>query len=206
MDPSLKVTPTTCTPGRVQWRCSDATGSSTAVLLCFKQWMTSWRGRKLWSTLHVAFAPPPPQVRYLPTDQSFNADNLEVSIVLNGEEVTWSPTPAVNASLNGNLLGTIRVSYCFLQSLGLFHNVIIAWHVLYCIAPNLEGQKFFITDWPFTNFMKVINALSNHINLFEKLEYCHCPVHSAAHCPVVAFRWVASVEWCMCHISLCLCK
>jgi len=65
----------------------------------------------------------PPEVRYLPDNQSFSADNLEVSIVLNGEEVMWSPTPAVNASLNGNLLGTIRVSYCFLQSLGLFHNM-----------------------------------------------------------------------------------
>ena len=42
---------------------------------------------------------------------TFSADNLEVSITLNGKIVTWKPTPAVNTTLNGNLLGTIRVSY-----------------------------------------------------------------------------------------------
>ena len=42
---------------------------------------------------------------------TFSADNLEVSITLNGKTVTWKPTPAVNTTLNGNLLGTIRVSY-----------------------------------------------------------------------------------------------
>ena len=45
---------------------------------------------------------------------TFSADNLEVSITLNGKTVTWKPTPAVNTTLNGNLLGTIRVSYFLL--------------------------------------------------------------------------------------------
>ena len=35
--------------------------------------------------------------------------------MLNGEEATWSPVPAVNTTLNGNLLGTIRVSYWVFQ-------------------------------------------------------------------------------------------
>jgi len=32
----------------------------------------------------------------------------------------WSPVPAINATLNGNLLGTIRVSNHFIQSWGNF--------------------------------------------------------------------------------------
>lgn len=55
-------------------------------------------------------------MRYLPSSTTFNADNLEVSITLNGETVTWNPTPAVNTTLNGNLLGTIRVSYFLYRS------------------------------------------------------------------------------------------
>ena len=50
------------------------------------------------------------KVRYLPSSQAFSADNLEVSIVMKGKTVVWRPTPAVNATLNGNLLGTVRVS------------------------------------------------------------------------------------------------
>ena len=50
------------------------------------------------------------QVRYTPTGQTFTAANLEVSVQLNEETVTWVPEPAVTASLHGNLLGTIRVS------------------------------------------------------------------------------------------------
>lgn len=49
------------------------------------------------------------KVRYLPSSQVFSADNLEVSIVVKGKTVVWRPTPAVNATLNGNLLGTVRV-------------------------------------------------------------------------------------------------
>lgn len=51
------------------------------------------------------------QVRYTPTGQTFTAANLEVSVQLNRETVTWVPEPAVTASLRGNLLGTIRVSW-----------------------------------------------------------------------------------------------
>ena len=52
------------------------------------------------------------QVRYLTSSaDSFNQDNLEVSIQLNGKTVTWKPTPASQESLGGNLKGTIRVSY-----------------------------------------------------------------------------------------------
>ena len=49
------------------------------------------------------------QVRFLPNNVSFNQHNLQVSIQLNGEEKEWSPMPALNTTLNGNLLGTIRV-------------------------------------------------------------------------------------------------
>ena len=50
------------------------------------------------------------QVHYLSqSTESFNSDNLEVSIQLNGATVTWKPTPAVQDSLGGNLKGTIRV-------------------------------------------------------------------------------------------------
>ena len=50
------------------------------------------------------------QVRYLSdSTESFNSDNLEVSIQLSGTVVTWKPTPAVQDSLEGNLKGTIRV-------------------------------------------------------------------------------------------------
>ena len=49
------------------------------------------------------------QVRYLPDQFTFNNKNLEVSIQLNGNTVVWQPIPGVNATLNGNLLGTIRV-------------------------------------------------------------------------------------------------
>lgn len=49
------------------------------------------------------------QVRYLPDQFTFNNKNLEVSIQLNGNTVVWQPTPGANATLNGNLLGTVRV-------------------------------------------------------------------------------------------------
>ena len=49
------------------------------------------------------------QVRHLPNNQTFNEGNLEVSTELHGKTVTWRPTPAATATLNGNLLGTIRV-------------------------------------------------------------------------------------------------
>ncbi|KAL5486960.1 hypothetical protein EMCRGX_G019505 [Ephydatia muelleri] len=48
------------------------------------------------------------QVRYLPDQFTFNNKNLEVSIQLNGNTVVWQPTPGANATLNGNLLGTVR--------------------------------------------------------------------------------------------------
>ena len=47
-----------------------------------------------------------PQVRHLPNNQTFNEGNLEVSTELHG---TWRPTPATATTLDGNLLGTIRV-------------------------------------------------------------------------------------------------
>ena len=59
--------------------------------------------------MNVQF-PPAPQIRYLPNGQTFNAGNLQVSLQLNGKTVTWSPGSTANTSLNGNLLGTIRVS------------------------------------------------------------------------------------------------
>ena len=49
------------------------------------------------------------QVRQLPNNQTFNEGNLEVSTELHGKTVTWRPTPAATTTLNGNLLGTIRV-------------------------------------------------------------------------------------------------
>lgn len=49
------------------------------------------------------------QVRHLPNNQTFNEGNLEVSTELHGKTVTWRPTPAATTTLNGNLLGTIRV-------------------------------------------------------------------------------------------------
>ena len=49
------------------------------------------------------------QVRYLPNNLTFNGDNLEVLTELRGKTVTWRPAPAATATLNGNLLGTIRV-------------------------------------------------------------------------------------------------
>ena len=49
------------------------------------------------------------QVRYLPSNVTFSAANLEVSLMLGGKPVVWRPVPGVNATLNGNLLGTLRV-------------------------------------------------------------------------------------------------
>ena len=49
------------------------------------------------------------QVRHLPNNQTFNEGNLEVSTELHGKTVTWRPTPAATTTLDGNLLGTIRV-------------------------------------------------------------------------------------------------
>jgi alpha-glucosidase len=48
------------------------------------------------------------KVRYTPTGHTFTAANLEASVQLNGETVTWAPEPAATAGLRGNLLGTIR--------------------------------------------------------------------------------------------------
>ena len=49
------------------------------------------------------------QVRHLLNNQTFNEGNLEVSTELHGKTVTWRPTPAATTTLDGNLLGTIRV-------------------------------------------------------------------------------------------------
>ena len=49
------------------------------------------------------------QVRHFPNNQTFNEGNLEVSTELHGKTVTWRPTPATTTTLDGNLLGTIRV-------------------------------------------------------------------------------------------------
>ena len=43
-------------------------------------------------------------------NNSFNADNLQVMIQFNGSTTTWSPQPTFNRTLDGNLLGTLRVS------------------------------------------------------------------------------------------------
>ena len=55
------------------------------------------------------YSPNPLQVRHLPNNQTFNEGNLEVSTELHGKAVTWRPTPATTTTLDGNLLGTIRV-------------------------------------------------------------------------------------------------
>ena len=49
------------------------------------------------------------QVRYLSSEVSFNYNNLEVSIQLNGKVISWKPIPANQENLDGNLKGTIRV-------------------------------------------------------------------------------------------------
>ena len=41
---------------------------------------------------------------------SFNANNLQVMIQFNGNTAMWSPQPTFNRTLDGNLLGTLRVS------------------------------------------------------------------------------------------------
>ena len=68
------------------------------------------------------------QVRYLgPSVESFNSDNLEVSIQLNGATVTWKPTPAIQNTLGGNLKGTIRVRIVLLQ---FTRESVLQWHGL----------------------------------------------------------------------------
>ena len=49
------------------------------------------------------------KVRYKPNNQSFTAANLQVSLAVDGETITWAPVPGVDSSLAGNLLGTVRV-------------------------------------------------------------------------------------------------
>ena len=50
------------------------------------------------------------QVRYLSiAADTFNGNNLKVSIQVNGKEVTWSPVTASQENAKDNLLGTLRV-------------------------------------------------------------------------------------------------
>ena len=53
------------------------------------------------------------QIHYLPNGETFTSANLKVSLQLNGETVVWTPLPALDMSLQGNLLGTVRVSEHF---------------------------------------------------------------------------------------------
>ena len=53
------------------------------------------------------------QISYMADGNSFNEDNLMVTLKnfkVNGQTKVWFPKPTVNATLEGNLLGTIRVS------------------------------------------------------------------------------------------------
>jgi len=50
------------------------------------------------------------QVNYKPDDSAFTADNLQVMVKFNGNTTVWSPYPTFNRTLDGNLMGTIRVS------------------------------------------------------------------------------------------------
>ena len=51
------------------------------------------------------------QVEYLPSDETFSADNLRVTVTLSdGSTKKWSPQPANSTTeYDGNLLGTVRV-------------------------------------------------------------------------------------------------
>lgn len=61
---------------------------------------------------------PPPdhplQLRYS-TDATttFNSSNLQVSFMLDGYTVTWTPQPATQQTISGNLYGTFRVGGTF---------------------------------------------------------------------------------------------
>lgn len=49
------------------------------------------------------------ELRYLTTsNETFNQTNLVVSMMLNGNKVSWSPLPTWNRTIGGNLLGTFR--------------------------------------------------------------------------------------------------
>jgi len=50
------------------------------------------------------------QVNYKPDDSAFTADNLQVMVQFNGNTSVWSPQPTFNRTLDGNLMGTIRVT------------------------------------------------------------------------------------------------
>ena len=43
-------------------------------------------------------------------NNSFNANNLQAMVQFNGNMTMWSPQPTFNRTLDGNLLGTLRVS------------------------------------------------------------------------------------------------
>ena len=49
-------------------------------------------------------------MNYKPDDSAFTGDNIQVVVKFNGNTTMWFPQPAINQTLDGNLMGTIRVS------------------------------------------------------------------------------------------------
>ncbi|XP_065915296.1 alpha-xylosidase BoGH31A-like isoform X1 [Dysidea avara] len=47
-------------------------------------------------------------VNYKPDDSAFTGDNIQVVVKFNGNTTMWFPQPAINQTLDGNLMGTIR--------------------------------------------------------------------------------------------------
>ena len=49
------------------------------------------------------------QINYKMENTSFNANNLQAAVQFNDNITVWSPQPTFNRTLDGNLLGTLRV-------------------------------------------------------------------------------------------------
>jgi hypothetical protein len=97
-------------------------------------------------------------VRYQPNNKSFTAANLQVSLEVNGETVTWSPVPGVDSSLAGNLLGTIRTLDgvhgsidldCYTQTRGDLHCQLgLVSTDGYVVVDDTHHPQFDDSSWP----------------------------------------------------------
>jgi hypothetical protein len=133
------------------------------------------------------------KVRYLPNGKSFTTANLQVSLQLNGQTVSWAPEPTWNRTLGGNLLGTIRTLDgvngsidldCYTQSRGDLHCQLgLVSRDGYVVVDDTHHPQFDNSSWPWVANTSYPQPSSSDCSAVppEQVWACpYCPTSSAA--------------------------